>query len=91
VLKNEAAALAAMRGASGRNQRLNSTAFMLGGWAAYGVIDRETAYAALKSACDANGLNAEDGERQFDATFESGWGDGLEVPRELPQFMQEET
>lgn len=91
ALASEAAELAAMGADSGRNQRLNNTAFMLGGWGAYGVIDRETAYRALADACRRNGLIEDDGPRQFDATFESGWGDGLEAPRELPKFMREET
>jgi Bifunctional DNA primase/polymerase, N-terminal len=90
VLANEAAELAAMGPASGRNQRLNDTAFMLGGWGAYGVVSRDEAHAALADACARNGLIEEDGARQFEATFESGWGDGLEVPRELPVFMREE-
>lgn len=90
VMGREAAELAAMGPASGRNQKLNDTAFMLGGWGAYGAVSRDEAHASLADACVRNGLIEEDGERQFEATFESGWGDGLEAPRELPAFMREE-
>jgi hypothetical protein len=90
AMASEAARLAVMGQASGRNQRLNDTAFMLGGWGAYGAVSRDEARAALADACARNGLIEEDGARQFEATFDSGWGDGLEAPRELPAFMQEE-
>jgi hypothetical protein len=90
ALENEAAALAMMGPSSGRNQRLNDTAFMLGGWGAYGVVGRDEVYAALRDACARNGLVEDDGERQFDATFDSGWFDGLEAPRQLPAFVREE-
>ena len=90
AMERAAAELAAMGQASGRNQRLNDTAFMLGGWGAYGTVSRDEVHRALADACARNGLIEEDGARQFEATFESGWGDGLEAPRELPAFMREE-
>jgi hypothetical protein len=35
-----------------------------------------------------NGLIADDGERQFDATFKSGWSKGMNSPRQIPEREQ---
>jgi hypothetical protein len=71
----------------GRNTRLNKAAFKLGSLGAHGLLGRDTAYDALRAACDANGLNEEDGVEQFDLTFTSGWEAGLQKPRKLPASL----
>jgi hypothetical protein len=89
ALEREVAELASTpRG--GRNDRLNRIAFALGGLGAYGLLDPREVYGSLQEACKANGLLADKGERAFDATFRSGWFDGLEAPRELPEQLREE-
>jgi hypothetical protein len=71
----------------GRNARLNKAAFKLGTLGAHGLLSRDVVYDALHAACDANGLNAEDGDEQFDWTFTSGWEAGLQKPRKLPASL----
>jgi hypothetical protein len=89
ALETEVAELTATaRG--GRNDRLNRVAFALGGLGAYGLLDVREVYAALCDACERNGLLTDKGQRAFDATFRSGWFDGLEAPRELPPNLSEE-
>jgi hypothetical protein len=61
----------------GRNQALNDAALALGALAAYGVLDHDAAWFALRDACALNGLLDEDGENQCLATFDSGWQAGL--------------
>jgi hypothetical protein len=56
----------------GRNGALNRAAW---GLARLG-IDREAAWAALRQACEVNGLVADDGAERCRATFESGWRAG---------------
>jgi putative DNA primase/helicase len=90
AVEREASDLAGMGPQSGRNNRLNKAAYSLAGLGAHGALDRDVVYDALHRACDVNGLNAEDGEMQFDATFNSGWDAGLEAPRTLPAFLAEE-
>jgi hypothetical protein len=67
----------AVQRSPGRNQALNDAALALGGLAAYGVLDHDGAWFALRDACQINGLLDEDGERQCLATFDSGWQAGL--------------
>lgn len=69
-------ALAATRW--GRNDALNVAAYRL---AAIGA-DRESAWEALRAACETNGLWDEDGSGQCEATFASGWGAGTSENRE---------
>jgi Bifunctional DNA primase/polymerase, N-terminal len=71
------AARLAMQCRPGRNQALNDAALALGGLAAYGVLDHDVAWFALRDACQVNGLLDEDGEHQCLATFDSGWNAGL--------------
>lgn len=68
---------------SGRNAALNSAAFVLGTLGAYddSGLSRESAYMTLEAACIANKLIDDDGQKQFDDTFESGWSAGLKSPR----------
>jgi P4 family phage/plasmid primase-like protien len=68
---------------SARNSALNKSAFRLGRFGAHGVLAMDVAYDALYAACDANGLNSEDGDAQFEATFASGWTAGLRNPADL--------
>jgi hypothetical protein len=76
VLAATATRLATQR-QPGRNQALNDAALALGALAAYGVLDHDVAWFALREACAVNGLLDEDGERQCLATFDSGWHAGL--------------
>jgi hypothetical protein len=76
AVESTAARLAAQR-QPGRNQALNDAALALGQLAAYGVLDHDSAWCALRDACAANGLLGEDGEHACLATFDSGWSAGL--------------
>jgi hypothetical protein len=93
AVENEAHKLAKLGPSEqgGRNTRLNKAAFNLGGLGAHGLLDRDAVSDALKAACDENGLNAEDGEDQFDLTFTSGWDAGLKKPRALPASLLQQT
>lgn len=75
----------ATTGAGGRNDALNTCAMRLAQIATVGgaAYDREAVLAALKHACETNGLIGEDGYATFAATFESGWGKGSSEPRAL--------
>jgi len=73
-----------------RNGRLNIGALALGSLSEECSISFEEAYEALYLACNANGLNAEDGDSQFNATFKSGWNKGLRSPRH-PVYSTLET
>ncbi|MER8502373.1 phage/plasmid primase, P4 family [Mesorhizobium sp. M1142] len=68
--------LGEMGDGDGRNTTLNDAAMWAGGAAAHGMIDRESASAALWAACERNGLR----RREFESTFESGWEAGLRKP-----------
>jgi putative DNA primase/helicase len=89
AVEGEARTLAALRQgeSGGRNTQLNKAAFKLGTLGAHGLLGRDTAYDALRAACERNGLNAEDGVDQFDLTFTSGWEAGLQKPRKLPASL----
>lgn len=73
----------AKTGSGGRNNELNKTALKLGRLAHYGAFSAEEAQAALRSACGQNGLIGDEGVRQFEATFKSGWTKGLSDPRTI--------
>ena len=77
VVAETVAASLAGASAGGRNHALNVAAFKLGTLGALGVLDEATAWAELLGACAANGLLADDGEGQCQATFDSGWRAGL--------------
>lgn len=64
-----------------RNHQLNKSAFALGQLAHYGCFTEDEVRAALRGACRVNGVLGEDGEKQFNASFDSGWGDGVAEPR----------
>ncbi len=68
--------------AGGRNDALNRAAVSLASLAHYGAYTEAEALAALRAACEANGLFAEDGIKAFEATFASGWQHGLANPRQ---------
>ena len=70
--------LAATR-SPGRNDALNAAAFGLAGLGARGLLARAVAWAALREACQVNGLldDPRDGEDACLATFNSGWDAGL--------------
>jgi P4 family phage/plasmid primase-like protien len=65
----------------GRNNQLNRSAMALGTLSEACSISQDEAYLVLHEACETNGLNAEDGDGQFYATFMSGWNAGLRNPR----------
>lgn len=64
---------APQEGLGGRNNQLNRDAFT----AALQGQDREVCYRRLLQTAETNGLLQEDGQRQFDATFASGWEKGV--------------
>lgn len=70
-----------MREAPGgeRNDTLNQCAFALGTLGGAGLLDEETAYAALRDAASAAGLD----DTEIRSTFLSGWRSGLEKPRQV--------
>jgi hypothetical protein len=85
VLEGEAAELAdTPRGK--RNHGLNKAAFVIaskGG--AHGAVSEAETWAALWSACTANGYIASDGPKDFENTFYSGWNGGLCKPSSGPR------
>ena len=64
----------------GRNNALNGAAWTLGRWIAAGALEQGEVEDALYVAALANGLVADDGERQCWATIRSGLGAGLQEP-----------
>ena len=69
----------------GRNNALNHAAWTLGRWIAAGALEQTDVEDALYAAALANGLVADDGERQCWATIRSGLGAGLRQPADLIQ------
>jgi hypothetical protein len=67
----------------GRNNALNGAAWTLGRWIAAGALEQGEVEDALYVAALANGLVADDGERQCWATIRSGLGAGLREPVDL--------
>jgi hypothetical protein len=67
----------------GRNAALNHAAWTLGHWVAAGALEQGEVEDALYAAALANGLVADDGERQGWATIRSGLGAGLQEPIDL--------
>jgi hypothetical protein len=67
-----------------RNNALNRAAFSLAQLVAGGELDRDEVERRLISAAEANGLLAEDGLRQVQATIRSGMRAGLQHPRSRP-------
>ncbi len=67
-----------------RNQTLNDAALSLGRLAHLDAFGQDEVRAALYAACEANGYIADDGRHAFEATFSSGWKDGVAGPREIP-------
>jgi hypothetical protein len=63
---------------SGRNNALNGAAWTLRRWVAAGALEQAEVEDALYAAALANGLVADDGERQCWATIRSGLGAGLQ-------------
>jgi hypothetical protein len=61
----------------GRNNALNHAAWTLGRWIAAGALEQTDVEDALYAAVTANGLAADDGERQCWATIRSGLSTGL--------------
>jgi hypothetical protein len=89
--RNAAWAAAALRGCArdladtksgDRNATLNAAAYRMATMAARGWVDRGEVRAALMAAADQCGLVADDGRAAAEATFESGFNAGLEVPHE---------
>jgi hypothetical protein len=63
--------------------KLHQVASTLGRWIAAGALEQPEVEDALYAAAVANGLVADDGERQCWATIRSGLGAGLREPVEL--------
>ena len=63
-----------------RNASLNDTAWTIGHWIAAGTLEQSDVEETLYAAAVANGLVADDGERQCWATICSGLGAGLREP-----------
>jgi len=75
--------LAAMGKDSGRNSALNEAAVYLGGF----PVDRDQIRNQLLAACQTNGVLAEDGRYQCDATISSGFA---EADRREPHPIKEQ-
>jgi hypothetical protein len=65
-----------------RNHELNRSAFSLGQLVAAGLLDEDQVAAALLRAAERNGLLADDGIRQCQATIRSGLRAGMANPRQ---------
>lgn len=83
ALSKQAAELAAAQDGN-RNNLLNTSALVMGQLVAAGYLTRAEVESALYNACVSNGYIASDGKSAFDATFESGFSDGLTQPRSAP-------
>lgn len=79
--------LAAMPPKSGRNNALLDVAKMAGEWAALGLLDEAQVADTLLAACEANGLMAEDGAAQCQATIRSGLDIATADPNPLPPLI----
>ena len=66
-----------------RNTALNHAAWTLGHWIAAGALEQAEVEDALYAAALANGLVADDGQRQCWATIRSGLGARLQEPIDL--------
>jgi hypothetical protein len=70
-------------GPGGRNAALNGAAWTLGRWIAAGALEQSDVEEELYAAAEANGLVADDGDRQCWATIRSGLSAGLREPIDL--------
>ena len=72
-----------------RNNRLNKSAFILGGKAVSGLITEDEALNALWAACLSNGYidsrDPSDGPRSFKKTFRRSWREGRRKPLPGPR------
>lgn len=66
-----------------RNAALNNAALALGKIGAHGLLSFQEVEAALLQAAEQSGLVQADGRKQCQATIKSGWGKGLQEPRDL--------
>ena len=82
ALQGLAAELAAMAPESGRNNRLNKSAFRLGTMIARNWLLRADVEARLLAACHANRLVRDTGQRAVEKTIASGIEAGIERPHE---------
>lgn len=84
ALTKQAASLATAQDGN-RNNLLNTSALVMGQLVAAGYLTRGEVESALYNACVSNGYIASDGKGAFDATFSSGFSDGLTQPRYAPE------
>lgn len=84
ALTKQAADLATAQDGN-RNNLLNTSALVMGQLVAAGYLTRAEVEGALYTACVSNGYIASDGKCAFDATFNSGFSDGLTQPRYAPE------
>lgn len=68
-----------------RNARLSQAAYALGGYVSTGFLDEHEIREALRSAAQASGVWAEDGERRCLDTIDRGIAAGIDAPRPLPE------
>lgn len=93
ALADEIEKLTALRPGDGRNHALNVAAHSLGTMAGAGWIDPAVIRQSLLDAASANGHTAKHGQRQSDATIDSGLNAGMKKPRaplpplDIPQWI----
>lgn len=87
AVRLEVEELAAQR--SGRNEKLNDSAYALGTLVGAGAISRSEAEFHLMSAARANGYVAKDGEKSAWQTMSSGLAAGILNPRVIPDRAEQ--
>lgn len=77
----------------GRGEAVNRSAFNLGTLVGAGVLSRDEAAAGLLGAAYANGVVAQDGEKEIRAKIRRGLDAGIKKPRSIPepQFQDDGT
>ena len=73
----------------GRGSALNTAAYNLGQLVGSGVLSHSVCAAALKVACDDNGLSMTDGGSKVDANIDRALNDGAKKPRDLDEIRRQ--
>lgn len=81
----------ARAGSGTRNPRLSQAAYALGGYVPTGFLEEHEIRDALRSAAQACGVWAEDGERRCMDTIDRGIEAGINAPRPLPEERPQST
>lgn len=93
ALADEVCKLSGLRPGDGRNNALNVAAHSLGTMAGAGWIDAAIIRQSLLDAASTNGHTAKHGQRQTEATIDSGLNAGMQKPRsplaalDIPQWL----